>query len=155
MSLLLCSRRRTSRAVHTYAARCCAALVRHKKRFTSAAQRQCERHHRNTCSYSRAATHSKAEGRNFLPKVGVPLPIPSFPYPPHSVRPLRSHSLPSIPSRLEVGPLNRARGTGGERCKLPSEVWAESRPPIHFCAISAQKMAMVIGHSTSVCTTQS
>jgi len=132
MSLLLCIRRRTSRAVHTYAARCCAALVRHKKRFASAAQRQCERHHRNTWSYSRAAKH---RGVTFSQKWGYHfqfLPSPTHPIP--SV-PIRSHSLPSIPSRLEVGPLNRARGTGGSAVSSPQR--GPGRSHVRLC-ISAQ-----------------
>jgi len=55
-----------------------------------------------------------------LPSSSLPplFPFLSLPLPLFSLHPF----LP-----LEVGPLNQARGLG-ERCKLPSGVWAEPQP---------------------------
>ena len=49
------------------------------------------------------------------------------------------HPLPYHPFRSSA--LNRARWSGGSAISSPSGVRAEPRPPTHFCAISAQKMA--------------
>jgi len=85
--------------------------------------------------------HSPSPPSPFPYPFAALLPFPSLPPPPLPSDPLLLPSLvlPSppvsdLPLRLEVGPLNGARGSG-ERCELPAGSGAEPQPKsnlVHF-----------------------
>jgi len=80
----------------------------------------------------------KGGSRNLRKGDGPSLSLPFFPLPFLS-------RLPSLPSPLEVGPLNQLEGLG-ERCKLPQRVRRGARPTrnlVHSKAVRKPLVAII------------